>query len=328
MIVELSPFTLTHVQEAYAVISKFLAPTPLEPSIALSHNGREVYLKLECNQPQAHSFKIRGALNKISSLTEDERRLGIAAISSGNHGVAVSCASKWLGVTTPEIIVPRTAPQAKLDAIRFYGGKVVLLGDNYDEAHIQGEEYLKTQSKTVVDAYVEDVKIFGGQGTIVLELLQQNPNIDTIVVPIGGGGLIGGVAVAAKGMNPNIRVIGVQTDACPAMVDSIADGVCYTERESKESRCSALVGGVGIRGYEICKSLVDDIILVTEDEILDSLHYAMMTERQIIEPSSAVVLAAERFHRDAVGGNCVALIVSGGNVDGDMILEVAQYRAK
>ena len=320
---ELKPFTLEDVQDAYGRIAPFIAPTPLEQSITLSNNNREVYLKLECNQPQAHSFKIRGALNKIASLTQIEREQGVAAISSGNHGIAVCCASKWLDLPAPEIIIPRTTPQTKIDTIKFYGGKVVLLGDNYDEAHTQGEEYLKRQSKTVVDAYFEDVRIFAGQGTVALELLKQNPNIDTIVVPIGGGGLVGGIAVAAKGINPNIRVIGVQTDACPAMVDSIADGVCYTERDSKESRCAALVGGVGIRGYEICKTMVDDIILVTEDEILDSLHYAMMTERQIIEPSSAVVLAAERFHRDAVGGRCVALVVSGGNVDSDMILEVA-----
>lgn len=310
---------LKHIENALERINKYIPYTPLEASYHLSDENRNVYLKLECNQPIVHAFKIRGALNKLSILGKDVCEKGIGAISSGNHGVAVSCAAKMMGFSSPEIVIPKNTAKAKVDLIKFLGGTVVFKGETYDDAHILGEEYFKKDNKTIIDAYFMDKDIFAGQGSIALEILKQKPEIDTIVVPIGGGGLIGGIATAVKKINPNIRVIGVQTSACPAMLNSIKDNVCYTEYLSENSICTALIGGVGIRGFEICKKYVDDIILVEENEILLALKYAILNEHHLIEPSSAVTIAAELFHKKKIGGKNIALVISGGNIDGDMI---------
>lgn len=320
----LEPFDLSDVKKAYNTLKEYLLPTPLEPSLHLSDTSQNVFLKLENSHPLAHSFKIRGALNKISNLTQEEKANGIAAISSGNHGIAVCCASKKFGIEAPEIIIPKNTAKPKIKAIEFLGGKAIILGENYDEAHSLGEEYLLTKNKTVIDAYIKDPYIFAGQGTMALELLQQNPDIDTVVVPIGGGGLIGGVAVAIKETNPNIKVIGVQTIACPAMVASIRDNTCYEYYDTEESICSALIGGVGIRGYEICKKYVDDIIVVTEDEIFSSLRFAILKEHQVIEASSAVVIAAQMFYKERIGGKNIALIISGGNIEEELLINAIE----
>lgn len=259
---------LKHIENALERINKYIPYTPLEASYHLSDENRNVYLKLECNQPIVHAFKIRGALNKLSILGKDVCEKGIGAISSGNHGVAVSCAAKMMGFSSPEIVIPKNTAKAKVDLIKFLGGTVVFKGETYDDAHILGEEYFKKDNKTIIDAYFMDKDIFAGQGSIALEILKQKPEIDTIVVPIGGGGLI---------------------------------------------------GGVGIRGFEICKKYVDDIILVEESEILLALKYAILNEHHLIEPSSAVTIAAELFHKKKIGGKNIALVISGGNIDGDMI---------
>lgn len=315
---------LHHIQEAMERVHAHLPFTPLEQSYHLSQAGRNVYCKLECNQPTAHSFKIRGVLNKLSILGKETCAHGVGAISSGNHGVATCYGAKLLGYAAPEIVIPKNTAQTKVDWIRFLGGTALLMGETFDDAHRLGEDYFSQGGKVLIDAYYEDRDVYAGQGTMMLEILAQNPDIDTVVVPIGGGGLIGGIAVAAKATNPNIRVIGVQTAACPAMVNSLRDGVCYTEHATQDSLCTALIGGVGPRGYEICKDLVDDIIVVTEAEMMQALRHSILNEHHLIEPSSAVVLAAELFHRERVGGENVALVLSGGNIDQDLIQEVVK----
>lgn len=163
------------------------------------------------------------------TLTDEQRKKGVVAISSGNHGASVSYGAKLLGIEKAVVIVPETTPKAKTDKIEFYGGQVLRLGKNYDEADKLGTEYILEHDMTKIDAYYDDVKIYGGQGTVGVEILEQRPDIDTIVVPIGGGGLITGIAIAAKAIKPDIRIIGVQTEACPAMINALEDHVFYHE---------------------------------------------------------------------------------------------------
>ena len=146
---------------------------------------------------RAKSFKIRGAMNKMLTLTEEEKQKGVATISSGNHGSSVSYAASLLGISNAKVIVPETTPKSKVDKIKYFGADVMLMGSNYDEAHALGMKFIEEKGMTYIDAYYDDPKIYGGQGTIAIEILEQNPDIDTIVVPIGGGGLSTGIAVAA-----------------------------------------------------------------------------------------------------------------------------------
>lgn len=314
-------FDYSEVKQAFERINPYLKATPLEPSFYLGGDNRKYYFKLESFQP-VKSFKVRGALNKMLTLTEEERRKGVCTISSGNHGSSVSYAASLLGIEKAEVIVPETAPKSKVERIEYFGGRVLQMGDNYDEAHAQGMKYIEESGMTYIDAYYDDVKIYGGQGTIAIEILEQNPDIDAIVVPIGGGGLSTGIAVAAKTIRPDIRIIGVQTEACPAMIRSYEDGVCYEEYPIGETICDAVVGGVGALSYALLKDHCDDMIEIREESAARAVSFMAKQEKYIVEPSSALTVAAVMDHGDRIGGTNIALVLSGGNIDGEFLTEL------
>lgn len=315
-------FTAQEVFEAYERIKDFVYKTPLEESLYLGNERQKYFFKLESTQT-VKSFKIRGALNKMSTLTEEERQRGVATISSGNHGASVSYAAKLLGIKNAKIIVPATTPQAKVDKIRYYGADALLMGKNYDEAHALGMAYIEENGMTYIDPFYDDPKIYGGQGTIAMEILDQKPEVDTIVVPIGGGGLITGIAVAAKAIKPDVRIIGVQTEACPAMIRAYEDNVFYEEYPTTgETVCDALVGGVGKLSYDILKDYVDDLIEVKEATIRKAVKHMVKEEKFIVEGASATTVAAVMDSRERVGGKNIALVMSGGNIDGDLMVEI------
>ncbi len=307
--------------EAYDRIKNIVRKTPLEESFGLGENSRKYYFKLESRQ-RAKSFKIRGALNKMMTLTDEEKAKGVATISSGNHGSSVAYAASLLGIENAFVIVPKSTPQSKIDRIKYFGGQVMLLGENYDEAHRQGMEYISQKGMTYVDAYYDDPKIYAGLGTIAIEILEQNPDIDTIVVPVGGGGLITGISVAAKSIKPDIRIIGVQTEACPAMVASYKDGVCYEDYPIDDSLCDALVGGIGGLSYALAKDYVDDFIVVKEETIAKATAYMATEEKQIAEAGSCTTVAAVMDYAERIGGKNIALVISGGNIDGKVLKNV------
>ena len=315
-------FSAQEVRDAYVRIKPYIYRTPLEESLYLGEDGRRYFFKLECAQT-VKSFKLRGALSKMTTLTEEESRRGVATISSGNHGASVSYAAQLLGIENAVVIVPETTPKAKVDKIRFYGAQALLLGKNYDEAHRLGMAYIEEHGMTYIDAYYDDPKIYGGQGTIALEILEQNPQIDTIVVPIGGGGLSTGIAVYAKSVRPDIRIIGVQTEACPAMIRAFADDVFYEEYPvTGDTVCDALVGGVGKLAFEILRDYIDDIIEVKEASIRKAVKYMIKEEKFIVEGASASTVAAVMDNRERVGGKNVALVMSGGNIDGELMVQL------
>lgn len=314
-------FEYKDVEEAYVRIKNYVRKTPLEESYYLGDKLRKYYFKLESFQ-RVKSFKIRGALNKIMTLSDEEKASGIAAISSGNHGSSVSYAASILGIKNVKIIVPECTPESKIYKIKYFGADVILMGNNFDEAHSLGMKYIKEHALTYIDAYYSDPKIYAGQGTIAIEILEQNPDIDTIVVPIGGGGLITGIAVAAKSIRPNIRIIGVQTEACPAMIESYKENNFYEEYPSKESICDALVGGIGKLSYEMAKDYVDDFLIVTEKSIAQAVSFMAKEEKYIVEAGSCTTVAAVMEHRERIGGKNIALVLSGGNIDGKLLTSI------
>jgi threonine dehydratase len=325
-VVEVPDFGPADVDEAYARLSKRLSPTPLVQSFYLGgplsghDDGREYYFKLESMQ-RAKSFKIRGALNKMLCLDEEERSRGVGTISSGNHGSSVAYAGSMLGIPAT-IIVPESCPQSKRDKIEYFGGRCLPMGADYNEAHRLGMRYLSDHGLTYVDAYYDDPLVYAGQGTIGVELLQQLPELDAIVIPIGGGGLSTGIATWVKSRNPAIRIIGVQTEACPAMAASFRDGVLYEDYPIGPTLCDATVGGVGALAYMTLEDLLDDLIIITEDEAADACAFLARQEKLIAEVASSMTVAAVLNHRERVGGSRVALIISGGNIDGEVLDQV------
>lgn len=314
-------FSYIEVKEAYERIKNYVRKTPLEQSFYLGNEKQKYFFKLESFQ-KAKSFKIRGALNKMLTLTEEEKECGVATVSSGNHGSSVSYAASLLGIDKVIVIVPEITPQSKIDKIRYFGAQVKKIGKTYDEAHTLGMEYIKEHNLTYIDAYYNDPKIYGGQGTIAIEILEQNPKIDTILVPVGGGGLITGIAVAAKTIKPSIRIIGVQTEACPAMIKAYEDNVFYDEYPSKESLCDALVGGIGELSYKIAKDVVDDFLVVSEESIAKAVSFMVKEEKYVVEAGSCTTVAAVMQEKDKIGGENIALVLSGGNIDGAVLKEI------
>ncbi|WDV46346.1 pyridoxal-phosphate dependent enzyme [Clostridiaceae bacterium M8S5] len=306
--------------ETKKLIEPYIYETPLSLSTTLSNNKRSIYFKNEGLQP-SRSFKMRGAFSKLLRLTKEEKNRGIVAISSGNHGVAVSYAAHKLGISNVLIFVPENTPLTKKQKITYYGAKLVVKGKTYDEAHDIGMSYVRKQQKIYIDAYDKDCIVYAGQGTAGLEMIYQNPNIDTILVPIGGGGLIAGIATAAKGINPHVRVIGVQTEACPAMKAAIDDKVLYSKYPSEDSICEALIGGIGELAYRLSDRLIDDVLVVKENTIKKAIKHMVIEEKIIVEASSCVVVAALFDYPEYDFGRETALILSGNNIDVKLLKE-------
>lgn len=301
-------------------IKGYIYTTPLEKSQYLSNDETNIYLKLE-NQQKMKCAKVRGAFSKITDLSPEEIAKGIVAISSGNHGAAVSYASSLLGIENATIYVPETTPKSKIEKIEYYGANVVKVGKNYDEAHEIGGEIIKSSGSVFVDP-CSDPTVIAGQGTIAMEILEQEPTIDTILVPIGGGGIITGVSIAAKHINPDIKIIGVQTAACPAMVASLRDEEFYEMYPTEDSICDALVGGVGDIPYKMAKQCIDDIIVVEEADIADAIKFLLLKEKIIAEPAGAVGVAAVRKNGELFKGKNVAIVITGGNIDEELLRSI------
>lgn len=308
-------FGYQDVQDAYARIKDYVRETPLEESVYLNGEGTRYFFKLE-SQQIGKSFKIRGAVNTLAQTTERDRRHGVGTVSTGNHGVAVAYAARELGIPDCMVVVPVGTPSAKTDRIRFFGARSMMMGADYDEAVTLGLNYIDRAEMFYVDPYDADPRVYCGQGTIGIEILEQNPDIDTIVVPIGGGGLCTGIAVAAKAIKPDVRIVGVQTASCPAMAQSIEDHICYNSYPTQgDTVCEAIVGGVGHLSFEMLPSLLDELVVVSEQSIRSAFKFMLEKEQIALEVGSAMVVAAVREEPERVGGSNVALVISGGNLD-------------
>jgi threonine dehydratase len=299
------------VEEARRRIAPHLPPSPLRR--AFSVPGGKAWLKLECWQPTG-SFKVRGALSVLVALTPAELSRGVVAASAGNHALGVAFAVQALGGMVPAtVFVPFTAPRAKVDKLRTFPVTIVEGGATYDEAAARAAEHADRTGAFSVHAF-DDPRTASGQGTVALEILEQNPQIGTLVVPVGGGGLIAGMAVAVKSQRPDVRIVAVQPEASPALRDSIAQSRPLLDYAARPTLADGLAGGIGTTVYAH-RHLIDEIVTVSEPEIEDAI-VALVTHDQVVaEGSGAVGVAALRAGRLARDDRPVAVVVTGANID-------------
>lgn len=310
------------IQQAEEMIKEVVKPTPLERSTALSDlTSNEVYLKAE-NLQKTGSFKIRGAYNKIRLLTEEEKRVGVIAASAGNHAQGVAYAAQVAGIKST-IVMPESAPLTKVLATKGYGAEIVLAGENYDDAYQRADQIREETGKTFVHAF-NDPAIIAGQGTLGLEVYAQLPQVDLVLVPVGGGGLISGMAVALKHLNPGIRLIGVQAAGAPAM---------YLSRQRNSLQfldsVTTIADGIAIKQpgdltFALIQEYVDDLITVDDEEIARAILFLLERAKLVVEGSGAVGVAALLHHKLAVRNKKIAIVLSGGNIDVNMVSRIIE----
>jgi len=321
-----SSVTLRDVFRARQGIAGIAIRTPLISSPRLSQQtGAAVYLKLE-NVQRTGAFKIRGAANKLQSLTADQRTRGVITVSSGNHGRAVAYVARELGIGAV-ICMSTRVPANKVEAIRRLGAEVVLHGDSYDEAERRAMEMQAERELTMISPF-DDPAIIAGQGTIGLEILEDLPSVDTAIVPLSGGGLLSGVALTLKAADPSIRLVGVSMERAPVMYHSLRAGRPI-EMEEEETLADALAGGIGLDNqytFHIIQEHVDETLLVTEEEIARAMAFALEEHYQVVEGGGAVALAALMSGKVEDVGENVVVVISGGNVDLPLLLEIAEQQ--
>ena len=313
--------TIQDILRAHQTIAPHIFRTPLRDSFLLNERiGASAFLKLE-NWQLTGSFKPRGALNILAQLTPNERAHGIVTASAGNHAQGVGLAARIFNVASATIFVPSNAPRTKIAKLRQYPIDLRLVGETYDDAHHAAEQFAHETGATFISAY-DDPRVVAGAGTIGLEILQDLPEVDAIFVPVGGGGLIAGIATAVKAIAPNVQVIGVQPTASPALRDSLRDGKCYEEYTSAPTICDGLAGGIGKICFEVSQELVDDVVLVEEAETRAAIRALVETQQIIVEGSGAVGVAALLAQKINLQGKRVVVVLSGGNIDASLLTEI------
>ena len=309
-------------------IDPIIYRTPLVPSPRLAEPlGANVFLKLESLQVTG-SFKIRGAANKLSVLSEKERQRGVITVSSGNHGRAVAYVAKEFGLRAV-ICVSEAVPDNKIQAIRELGAEIVVAGKTYDEANEFALQLKDERRLTMVHPF-DDADIIAGQGTIGLELMDDLPEIDTVIVPLSGGGLLSGVALALKSIKPSIHTVGVTMDQGAAMVESLKAGH-IVEVQEQPTLADALAGGLGEQNlytFNLIQKYVDETVLVSESEISSAMVFALDKHHLVVEGGGAVGIAALMHKKVKKVGENTVIVISGSGVDLAVLLRVVQGRGK
>jgi len=312
--------SLQDVRTAAAAIAGAVADTPCLLSRTLSAiTGAQVYLKFENHQFTA-SFKERGALFKLLSLTPEQRARGVIAASAGNHAQGVAYHAKRLGIPAV-IVMPRYTAAVKVEQTRAFGAEVLLEGALFDDARSHAADLAQQRGLTVVHPY-DDEKIIAGQGTIALEMLAAHPELEVLIVPIGGGGMISGIAVAARALKPGIEIIGAQTDRFPSMYGAVK-GI------TREFGLTTIADGIAVKGpgrltLPIVRELVSDILLVDEGDIEQAIVLLLEIEKTVVEGAGAVGLACLMRFRARFEGRKVGLVLSGGNIDPLMLSDIIE----
>lgn len=303
------------VWEARKRIAPHVKKTPLIESMVLSERlGRPVYLKLE-NTHEIGAFKIRGAANKILSLTEKEKRQGITTYSTGNHGMAVAFVAQKLGIEAV-VCISNRVPKAKVDRLARLGARIEIVGESQDAAGVRCYELQKEKGYTVIEPF-DDPYVIAGQGTIGLELLEDLPNLGDVLVPLSGGGLLSGIGLALKTNNPEIRITGISMEKSAVMYESIKAGKLVEMEESK-TLADSLLGGVGLDNhytFGMVKKFSDQLLLIAEDEIGYAMAYMMDKQGMIVEGAAATGIAAVIGNQIPHQDRALVVIVSGRNVD-------------
>lgn len=298
----------------------YLSPFPYSETVSRL-TGNRVFFKLD-NLQMTGSFKERGALNRLMTLTPDEAQRGVIAASAGNHGLAVAFHSRRLNITAT-IVMPLHAPLIKVSHVRRNGAQTLLYGEDYDAAFGEARRLGQEKCLTFIHAF-DDPWVIAGQGTMGIELYEQNPDLDAVIVPVGGGGLIAGAALALKTLNPKIRVIGVQAETLPSMKAALEKG-----QPVRLPSATTLADGIAVRAagkipFEIVRQYVDEIVTVSEGEIANAVLLLLEIEKTVAEGAAAVSLAALVNRKVALAQKKVGLIVSGGNIDVNLISRIIE----
>jgi threonine dehydratase len=313
---------LRDIEAARARIRGSVFLSPCSHSETLSKlTGNDIYLKLE-NLQMTGSFKEHGALNAILTLTADEQARGVIAASAGNHAQAVAYHATRRGIRSV-IVMPVSTPIVKVTSTKGYGGEVVLHGDNYDEAYQEALRRREAEGFTLLHAFDDDA-VIAGQGVIGLELLEQCPNLEAIVVPIGGGGLIGGIACAVKENNPAVRIVGVETDSIPSMKAALAQGKAVTLPPATTIADGIAVRRAGDRTIPLVAKYVDEIVTVEEEEIANAILVLLEREKTLAEGAGAAAVAAMLQQKTSLAGKRTVVMVCGGNIDVTLLARIIE----
>lgn len=302
---------LIEIQKAAEILRPIIKKTPLMYSTFFSNEyNNDIYMKLE-NLQITGAFKIRGAYNKIAQLTDAQKACGLIAASAGNHAQGVALAAQKLGVVAT-IVMPAHTPLIKVEATKTFGATVVLSGDCYDDAYKKALELEKEHGFTFVHPF-DDEEVIAGQGTIGLEILEEMPDVEFVIVPIGGGGLISGIACAIKAMNPNIKVIGVEPKGAQTLKKSIQDGQIVELKKVTTIAEGVAVKRAGVKTYEMVSKYVDEIITVDDVDIMEAFLLLLEKEKLISENAGVLPLAA--IKKMNLTNRKIACVISGGNID-------------
>jgi threonine dehydratase len=314
--------TFVDIEEARERIKEqiYLSPFPCSETVSRM-TGNRVFFKLE-NLQMTGSFKERGALNRLLTLAPEQTRRGVVTASAGNHGMAVAFQCQRLN-TAATIVMPLTAPLIKITRVRQYGAQSILHGNDYDSALAEALRLSQESRLTFISPF-DDPFIVAGQGTIGLELYGQNPDLEAVIVPVGGGGLIAGIALALKTLKPKIRVIGVQAEAVPSMQAALEKGKPVQVPPATTIADGIAVRAVGAIPLELVKRYVDEIVTVSEGEIANAALLLLEIEKTVAEGAAAAALAAVINKKVSLSKKNVGLIVSGGNIDMNLISRIIE----
>jgi len=312
---------LDEIKKAEITIRPYIIHTLLEISESSSKiAGFEVFLKFE-NLQRTGSFKIRGAANKLAALTSAEKRAGVVAASAGNHAQGVACMAQKLGIKAT-IFMPELSPLIKVVSTKRFGAEVVLKGSSYDEAYKNAREYQKKEGSTFIHPF-EDEHIIAGQGTIGLEIFADLPEVDTVFVAVGGGGLISGIGAALKSLNPKVRVIGVQAEGADSMARSFHSR--HVELISPTEKVSTIADGIAVKQpsqtmYEdFISKYCDDVVTINDDEIAKTIVFLMERAKSVVEGAGAAALAGLLAHKTLIKPKKAVAVLGGGNIDLNLI---------
>lgn len=314
---------LSDIQNARRILKDIIIPTPILSDARLSREiGANAFLKAECLQ-KGGSFKVRGAYNKISQLSDDEKKRGIIAASAGNHAQGVALAAS-LHNTKSTIVLPDFAPLTKVNATKNFGAEVILHGSTFDEAVAYSKELCEKHNLTYVHAF-DDEKIIAGQGTIGLEIVEDLPEATVIVVPIGGGGIISGIAIAAKSLLSNVRIVGVQTENVPSVRESLKAGKPVTVASEPTIADGIAVKCPGELTLPLIEKYVNEVVEVSEDEIARAIFSCVQNNRLVVEGAGAAGLAALLAKKIKVSeSDTVCAVLCGGNIDANLLARVLE----
>ena len=309
---------ISEIFKAREVLKNVARKTPVIGPTQLSDQC-EVYLKAECLQLTG-SFKLRGAYYKISQLTDDEKSRGVIACSAGNHAQGVALGATQNGIKSL-ICLPTTAPLSKVEATKNFGAEICMVPGGYDEAYRKALELKEEKQYTFVHPF-DDAKVIAGQGTIGLEILSQLPEVEAVVLPVGGGGLISGVAFAIKTLRPEVKIYGVQAEGAPSMKESLD-----SNEKVALQKVSTIADGIAVKEpgdltMDLCRKYVDEIVTVSDDEIAAAILALMEKQKMVSEGAGAVALAAVMFNKLPVEGKKVVCVLSGGNIDVNILSRV------